>query len=154
VVRHNLPVQRTPLIGRKVEIEEVASLVDEHRLVTLLGIGGTGKTRLATAVAAEVAARFTDGVWFVDPVPASTGGGRLVVGNATDPSPPSSASSGVTPLHLVAENVVRVAEAVADGVGLGEFVASGMSLGERCQKVRKTSRLRPLAIVLVVHGSP
>ncbi|MCP4965550.1 MAG: adenylate/guanylate cyclase domain-containing protein, partial [bacterium] len=69
VVQHNLPVERTPLVGRKSDVEEITSLVEEHRLVTLLGIGGTGKTRLATAVAAEMADRFSDGVWFVDLVP-------------------------------------------------------------------------------------
>jgi predicted ATPase/class 3 adenylate cyclase len=67
--RHNLPVERTTLVGRKEEIEEVALLVNEHRLVTLLGIGGTGKTRLATAVAAELADGLGDGVWFVNLVP-------------------------------------------------------------------------------------
>lgn len=70
-VRTNLPVERTALVGRKAEIGEVADLLDDHRLVTLLGIGGTGKTRLATAVAAEVADQFADGVWFVDLVPAA-----------------------------------------------------------------------------------
>jgi predicted ATPase len=69
VVRHNLPVERTPLIGRSDEIDQVCRLVAEHRLVTLLGIGGTGKTRLATAVAAELADKYRDGVWFVDLVP-------------------------------------------------------------------------------------
>lgn len=68
-VRHNLPVERTTLVGRKNDIRYVAGLVGEHRLVTLLGIGGTGKTRLATAVAAELADQFNDGVWFVDLVP-------------------------------------------------------------------------------------
>ena len=69
-VRHNLPTERSPLVGRTAEIEQIAGWVAEHRLVTLLGIGGTGKTRLATAVAAEVADRFADGVWFVNLVPA------------------------------------------------------------------------------------
>jgi predicted ATPase/class 3 adenylate cyclase len=71
-VRHNLPVERTTLVGRSLEIDQIAGLVGEHRLVTLLGIGGTGKTRLATAVAGELADRFTDGVWFVDLVPVSS----------------------------------------------------------------------------------
>lgn len=71
VARTNLPVERTALVGREVEIDEVAREIDRHRLVTLLGIGGTGKTRLATAVAADVAHRFGDGVWFVDLVPVS-----------------------------------------------------------------------------------
>jgi predicted ATPase/class 3 adenylate cyclase len=70
-VRTNLPVERTALVGRTVEIDEVGVLVGRHRLVTLLGIGGTGKTRLATAVAADIAHQFADGVWFVDLVASS-----------------------------------------------------------------------------------
>ena len=70
--RHNLPVERTLLVGREREIEQVGELVHGHRLVMLLGIGGTGKTRLATAVAADQAENFVDGVWFVDLVPATT----------------------------------------------------------------------------------
>lgn len=70
--RHNLPVERTQLFGRDLEVAQVAELVDEHRLVTLLGIGGTGKTRLATAAAAERADEFGEGVWFVDLVPATS----------------------------------------------------------------------------------
>lgn len=72
-IRHNLPVERTLLVGREREIEQVRELVRDHRLVMLLGIGGTGKTRLATAVAADQAENFVDGVWFVDLVPATTG---------------------------------------------------------------------------------
>ncbi|MGI9616505.1 MAG: winged helix-turn-helix domain-containing protein [Acidimicrobiales bacterium] len=71
-VRHNLPVERTLLVGREREIEQVGEMVRDHRLVMLLGIGGTGKTRLATAVAADQADQFADGVWFVDLVPATT----------------------------------------------------------------------------------
>ncbi len=67
--RHNLPVERTPLIGRSNDIAAIVKTLDRSRLVTLLGIGGSGKTRLATAVAAEVEDRFPDGVWFVDLVP-------------------------------------------------------------------------------------
>lgn len=70
--RHNLPVERTRLFGRVHEIEQISALVDRHRLVTLLGIGGTGKTRLATAVASHRAGAFPDGVWFVDLVPATS----------------------------------------------------------------------------------
>ena len=74
VVRTNLPVERTALVGRASEIAEVRAQVDNHRLVTLLGIGGTGKTRLATAVAADMADQFADGVWFVDLVAVSDAG--------------------------------------------------------------------------------
>lgn len=71
-VRHNLPVERTTMVGRDADIRLVGGLVRNHRLVTLLGIGGTGKTRLAAAVAADQANQYTDGVWFVDLVPAGT----------------------------------------------------------------------------------
>ena len=64
-VRHNLPLQHTTLIGRDTEIARVAKAVRASRLVTLTGIGGCGKTRLALAAAAELASGFSDGVVFV-----------------------------------------------------------------------------------------
>ena len=64
--RQNLPVQLTPLIGRRAEIAELVATLDGERLVTLTGSGGVGKTRLALAVGAEVLADFPGGVWFVE----------------------------------------------------------------------------------------
>ncbi len=63
----NLPLQRTPFVGREREIAEVAELLRQAdiRLVTLTGTGGTGKTRLAVQVAAELLDDFPDGVFFV-----------------------------------------------------------------------------------------
>src|SRR5439155_10968860 len=61
----NLPVQPTPLIGREVELGDVLELVRAYRLVTLIGPGGSGKTRLALQAAAELVGEFRDGVWFV-----------------------------------------------------------------------------------------
>lgn len=69
--RHNLPVERTALVGRSVDVASITATVLDNRLVTLLGMGGTGKTRLALAVAAEIAGNFEDGTWFVDLVPAT-----------------------------------------------------------------------------------
>ena len=65
----NLPVQATSFVGRDVEVKELAELVRAHRLVTLTGVGGVGKTRLAVQVAAELAAEFPDGVWLVELAP-------------------------------------------------------------------------------------
>ncbi|RAU91289.1 LuxR family transcriptional regulator [Mycolicibacter senuensis] len=64
-----LPVQLTSFVGRGVQIAEVRSLVAEHRLVMLTGAGGTGKTRLATEIAAGLADEFRDGCCFVDLAP-------------------------------------------------------------------------------------
>jgi predicted ATPase/class 3 adenylate cyclase len=64
--RHNLPVMPTEFIGRQTEIDELRTLVDHHRLVTISGVGGCGKTRLAIEVAAVSADKFPGGVWFVD----------------------------------------------------------------------------------------
>jgi predicted ATPase len=61
----NLPVQPTPLVGRRTELAEVVGLLSEGRLVTLTGAGGSGKTRLALQAAAELADAFPHGVWWV-----------------------------------------------------------------------------------------
>jgi predicted ATPase/DNA-binding SARP family transcriptional activator len=61
----HLPVQAPPLIGRERELAELVELAGSHRLITLTGTGGTGKTRLALALAAELANRYPDGVWWV-----------------------------------------------------------------------------------------
>ena len=66
---NNLPVQLSSFIGRDADINAVRRLLEGHRLVTLTGIGGAGKTRLALQVAAEVLADYPDGAWFVDLVP-------------------------------------------------------------------------------------
>ncbi|HEX6481202.1 MAG TPA: LuxR C-terminal-related transcriptional regulator [Ktedonobacteraceae bacterium] len=70
---HNLPGQLTPLIGRETEIQAVCSLLrhPEVRLVTLLGPGGVGKTRLGLQVATELVDDFDDGVYFVPLAPIS-----------------------------------------------------------------------------------
>ena len=62
----NLPVQTTSFIGRDAQVAELATLVGAHRLVSLVGVGGVGKTRLALQVAAELAPSFVDGVWLVE----------------------------------------------------------------------------------------
>ena len=62
----NLRPAATSLIGRESELAEVQAAVKAHRLVTLTGVGGVGKTRLATEVAARLADEFPDGVWFFE----------------------------------------------------------------------------------------
>ncbi|MBZ9639001.1 LuxR C-terminal-related transcriptional regulator [Streptomyces sp. PSKA30] len=69
-----LPAPLTAFVGRGRERGELAKAVKAHRQVTAVGPGGVGKTRLALAVAAEVADDFADGVWFVDLVPVTEPG--------------------------------------------------------------------------------
>jgi predicted ATPase/class 3 adenylate cyclase len=65
-IPNNLPLQPSSFIGREKEIDEVKAALASARLVTLLGMGGLGKTRLSLQVAAEVMHQFTDGAWFID----------------------------------------------------------------------------------------
>lgn len=68
-VRHNLPRERTPLFGRDEDVRDCLEAIAAHRLTTILGMGGTGKTRLASRVGRESVSRFSEGVWFVDLIP-------------------------------------------------------------------------------------
>jgi predicted ATPase/class 3 adenylate cyclase len=61
--RGNLPLQLTSFIGRDDELRAVTDALHDQRLVTLIGVGGVGKTRLSVHAAAELVADFPDGVW-------------------------------------------------------------------------------------------
>ncbi|WP_241031376.1 ATP-binding protein [Rhodococcus koreensis] len=61
----NLPLELTSFVGRRHEVAEARRLLSSSRLLTLTGVGGVGKTRLALRVAAEVKRAFRDGVWLV-----------------------------------------------------------------------------------------
>ncbi len=65
-VSGNLPTLLTRFIGRKKEVREVKEWLSKRRMVTLTGIGGIGKSRLAVQVAGEVASEYADGVWYCD----------------------------------------------------------------------------------------
>lgn len=99
----NLPRQVGSIIGRDAAVAEVVDLVRAERLVTLTGVGGVGKTRLAIEVGAELATEFGDGVWLVE------------LAGVTDPEAVPAALAavlGVTP-RGDASLIDTVAEAVA-----------------------------------------
>jgi predicted ATPase/DNA-binding SARP family transcriptional activator len=66
VPRHNMPLQLSNFIGREKEQKTVAKLINTHRLVTLIGAGGIGKTRLSLKVGEGSLQQFPHGVWFVE----------------------------------------------------------------------------------------
>jgi predicted ATPase/class 3 adenylate cyclase len=70
-VPNNLPLQLTSFVGREKEINDIKGLLNAARLVTLTGSGGTGKTRLAQEVGAEVLSAFAHGVWLIELAPLS-----------------------------------------------------------------------------------
>jgi predicted ATPase/class 3 adenylate cyclase len=72
-VPNNLPVQLTTFVGRHDELLTITKLLSEHRLVTLVGSAGCGKTRLALQVAADQVHAYTDGAWLVDLSPLHEG---------------------------------------------------------------------------------
>ena len=71
---HGFPAALTSFIGRDGPVREVADLLEESRLVTVTGPGGSGKTRLAGEVARRVAGRFADGVWLAELAPVHDAG--------------------------------------------------------------------------------
>ena len=73
---HGLPAQLTTFIGRERELADLRRLLRDARLVTLVGVGGVGKTRLALQLVATRRRPFADGAWLVDL--AAIGDGALV----------------------------------------------------------------------------
>jgi DNA-binding SARP family transcriptional activator len=148
--RHNLPVQRNRLVGRVAEAKTVATLLTDHRLVTLTGVGGCGKTRLALAVATEMIGTFDDGVYLVELAPVTENARvadvvanavNVAVTNAEDPDRRLelvSAFLARRQLLLVLDNCEHLLDAVAELIE--ELLSAGSNV-----RVVATSR-EPLAV--------
>jgi predicted ATPase/DNA-binding SARP family transcriptional activator len=119
--RRPLPEPPTPLVGRRLEIASVAALLrGQARLVTLVGPGGTGKTRVALAVAAELELEFTAGAVFVDLSPIDDPQLLLpTIAAALEVSPDDVAGHLASRnLLLVLDNLEQIVEAANDVAGL------------------------------------
>jgi predicted ATPase len=156
---HNLPDQRTRFIGRDIALADLSRLLPATRLLTLTGIGGCGKTRLALQFAQARLTAFADGVWFVDLAPL-TDADRV---SATCAAVLGIREEGDTPLmtrllsHLatrcvllvldncehVIDGVVALADALLAGSGTTTILATsreGLGLrGEQIYPVRSLS---------------
>ena len=86
--RHNIPVVAGRFVGRRVALTELGRLIGTERITTLVGPGGTGKTRLALEAAAAVAGRYPDGVWVALLSPVVAGGDiRPTIADAVSAAP-------------------------------------------------------------------
>ena len=142
VKRHNLPAERSSFIGRGPQIDATRQILATHRLATLTGMGGVGKTRIALQVAAQELPRFADGVFFVDLAPVS---GAPFVAQAVAAACGLSASDrpadGMRPVHssllralapriclLVMDNCEHVLDASAELIDLLLSHCAGLSV--------------------------
>jgi predicted ATPase len=110
--RTTLPIQATPIVGRERELEEAGALVRAHRLLTLTGPGGSGKTRLAMQLAAEATEQFPDGVFWV-PLQALRDPALVegAIGAAIGADGPVSDYIGSRSLLLLLDNFEQIVEA-------------------------------------------
>jgi predicted ATPase/transcriptional regulator with XRE-family HTH domain len=121
-----LPAPITPLVGRLAEASAIADDLMTERLVTLVGPGGVGKTRLALRVASDSAGKFTGGIWWAELGPVSDPGGVVsavlrAVGGSEQPGAHASAEILAAlpddPLLLVIDNCEHVLDAAANLIG-------------------------------------
>jgi predicted ATPase len=123
----NLPAQLTRVIGRGDVIATVVSRLSQHRLLTLVGPGGIGKTTVAIAAAEEMSASFADGIWFVGLatlvdaafIPAAVGAALGMPSTGVDPLTALATWSREKHILIVldcCEHVVDAAAALAEAV--------------------------------------
>lgn len=119
----NMPADLTSFVGRRNELSRTKALLDAHRLVTLTGVGGVGKTRLALQTAARILKNFADGVWLVELGDLSDGAllGEVITAALGLRTPTARAIDEVLQHHLstrelllVLDNCEQVVAAVAE----------------------------------------
>ena len=159
-VAGNLPSELPPLYGREEEVAALKGLIERHRLVSIVGPGGIGKTRVAQAVAHGLRGAHADGVWLVELAPLADP--ELVVqtvahvlGHALGPKE-SAVASLVEAMHrqkllLVLDNCEHLAGAVDELVAAILAGAPGVHLLITSQEPlrraeERVDRLRPLAV--------
>jgi predicted ATPase/DNA-binding winged helix-turn-helix (wHTH) protein len=138
----NLPAPGSDLIGREAELSEAIALMTAHRLVTLVGAGGIGKTRLGIEVARRALPAFADAVWIAElaplsdpdlvPVAVATALGLEIAGGEVT-SERVAAALGGKQLLLVLDNCEHVIDAAAS-------VAEALLRGNPAAHVMATSR--------------
>ena len=139
---NNLPHHLTSFVGREADLRSLKALVSTARLVTLIGTGGAGKTRLATEVARASAKQWPDGVWWVELAAATDVSGAVV---ATLELPGVGSAQDVVSSWLAARQAILVLDncehLVADSAAFSQTVL------ERCPHVTIVATSRePLGV--------
>ncbi len=170
--RSNLPVQLTPFIGRAGELEELRALARDHRMVTLIGTGGTGKTRMMLEAAGGLAPEYADGARWVELAPISDPEHVLLAvarGLGVREEPGRSLADTVTDflrgksLLLLLDNCEHLLSAVAELVegviatapGVSVLASSREALGVSGERVFQVPSMRvpaPPALDELHHG--
>ena len=162
--RTNLPVQLTSFVGREEDVKAVGALLVEHRVVTLTGVGGVGKTRLALQVAADEVDSFPDGVWLVELAPLGEPSRvveALAAALAVEPTPAKTIEQAILEKvktssvlvvldnceHLLEEARRVVGELVRSAPRVGVLATSREPLGARGEQVVPLPSLNPQSSV-------
>lgn len=159
-VRGHLPDENPGFVGRHTELERISAALAEHRLVTVTGVGGVGKTRLALRAAHRAADRHPDGAWWTDLT--QLDGDRLLVALVADSVDLSDHTPGMATTGLcrrladdrlllvldscehLAEPCARlVAELLAAAPGLTVLATSRLPLGVEGERVVDLDPLPP-----------
>jgi predicted ATPase len=142
----NLPESSTSLVGRDVELDAIASLLGEARLVTLTGPGGTGKTRLSIEVARRLRSQFADGAWFValdgirDPALALP----AIASNLSVQEQADRPIEAVLADHLARRQLLLVLDNLEQIVAAGPAIGRVVAAAPRCRAV--ASSREPLRV--------
>lgn len=143
----NLVARRTSFVGRDDELAAICTGLEEHRLLTLVGVGGSGKTSLAIEAARLARGAHADGVWLVDLL-ALTDGSRLVehVADTLDVAPSGEAGTARSLVdHLRDRQVLVVLDNCEHLVGSAAALADALLDGTSGLRILATSR-EPLRV--------
>jgi predicted ATPase len=145
---HGFPAALTSFVGRTTAVSAVAALLDDYRLVTVTGPGGSGKTRLAGEVAEQVAGRFADGVWLAELAhvesPALVAAVvAAALGIRDQPGVPTAEALART---LASQQLLLVLDNCEHVIGAAAVLCAGLLVGADDVRVLATSR-EPLRVV-------
>ncbi len=144
---HGFPAELTSFIGRDEPVREIAGLLAGHRLVTVTGPGGSGKTRLAAEVAKHVAGRFADGVWLIELAPVADAAQvpSAVAAELGVREQPGTPATETLARVLARQQVLLVLDNCEHVIGAAAELCAGLLLAADDVRVLATSR-EPLRV--------